>query len=307
MTFGILLSAGGLWVGHAAWRAHRQLVTLDVREVPLAEVLRKIESQIGTKIRAEKSVDARITLRVKAAPLRSVLDRIAQQAGARWSSVYAVYDSSRALKALDSAFRGDGELEPVGWMRVAPVFPSPDQLQREFDKSSPESDSPLLMDGDPGKMETPKETGPSASWQESRSPRRPAESGGGQRSMMFRVTPKGPVILQGGADEGIELWSPAELVAETSLSARISSNGATRDLAATADSAARTARAMNGKWTTYLAFRKSKLGIGFSGPSPGRQRLGLGGPGPGPNPNERFANLTPGQRVQQARQYLLER
>jgi hypothetical protein len=122
--------------------------------------------------------------------------------------------------------------------------------------------------------------------------------------MMFGATPKGPVIFRSPNGQ-IDLWSPEELVAETSLSARISSNGATRDLAPTADFATQTARAINGKWTTYLAFRKSNFGIGFSGPPPGQQHVGPGRPVP--NPNEPFANLTPEQRVRQARQHLPER
>lgn len=238
-----LLITGGLWFGHAAWHAHRQLVTLDVRDVPLADVLRKIESQTWTRIRAETSVDARITLHVKDSPLGLVLDRIAEQAGARWSTVYAVYDSSRALKALDSALRGDGKLEPVGWTRVAPNSPRLGQLREDHGPSSP-----LRSDSSP--------------------------------------------------DSTRSMWSPKELVAVTSLSARIRSNGPTRELVAAGDSAAQAARAANGKWTTYLAFRKS---IGFGGEPPGPKGLGQGGPSL--NPMEAFANLTPEQRVQQARQH----
>ena len=67
---------------------------------------------------------------------------------------------------------------------------------------------------------------------------------------------------------------------------------------ATAQTAAETAQKVKGKWTTYFALKKSMMGVGF-GPPPG--------PGPGmhlprPNPNERFARLTPEQRVEQARQ-----
>ncbi len=312
MTLGTVLAAGGLWLGHTAWRAHLQLVTLDVREVPLTDVLRMIERQTWTKIRAEKSVDARITLRVKDALLRSVLDRIAQQAGARWSTVYAVYDSSHALKALDSTLRGDGKLEPVGWTKVAPKFPSPDQLDKGMDKSTPRADlstdSPSLIDEKPEIIEGSKGSGPSVFWQGGKPPPPDAsEAAGGQRRTVFRVQPEGPVMLQGGPDGQIELWSPEELLVEGSLNARIGSDGATRDLAATADSAARTARAVNGKWTTYLAFHKWNLRIGFAGPPPGPPGFGPGRPMPRLNPNERFANLTPAQRVQQARQHLPER
>src|SRR5258707_388818 len=76
------------------------------------------------------------------------------------------------------------------------------------------------------------------------------------------------------------------------------------------------AKKVNGNWTTFLAFRKSAMGIGFRLPPAGGPG-GVGGPnGPrrpgGPdkpdfnpmkhNPNDRFARLTPEQRVQRARE-----
>src|SRR4051794_21336006 len=102
LTIAIVLGIGGTWFGRAAWRAHRQIVTLDVRKAPLAEVLRKIERQTWRKIRAEQALDARITLQVVNKPLSYVLDRLAEQAGAHWSTLYAVYTSADALHALDS-------------------------------------------------------------------------------------------------------------------------------------------------------------------------------------------------------------
>lgn len=111
---------------------------------------------------------------------------------------------------------------------------------------------------------------------------------------------------------------------ETPLSTRF----VEQDLAASTKSAAETAKKVNGKWTTFLAFRKSSMGIGFRLPPPGGP-MGLGGPnivrgpgglgetnisrGPGGsdsprfdpmkhNPNDRFARLTPEQRVQRARE-----
>ncbi len=266
---GILLAAGGLWFGHAAWRAHRRLVTLDVRDVPLGEVLRKIERQTWAKIRAEKSINARITLHVKDAPLRSVLDRIAEQAGARWSTVYAVYDSSRALKALDSALRGDSKLEPVGWTRLAPKFPSRDQLPRTGGpalllRSDSRADSPPQTEGKPK---------PSMRWRAGGPPPDPSGAAGGRPRLKPRMIVR----------------APEELVAQISLSARIISDGTKRDLAATPDSVAGAARAVGGKWTTYSAFRKSDLGIGL------------------PNVRQPFTDLTPQQRVQLARQHLLRR
>src|SRR5258708_1512931 len=120
LGLGALVVAARLWFGPGAWRAHHQLVSLNVRNAPLPEVLRKIERQPGKKIRAEKSLDARITLHVVAKPLLYVLDRLAEQAGAHWSTLYAVYDSARALGALDSALSSDGKPEPAGGTKLAP-------------------------------------------------------------------------------------------------------------------------------------------------------------------------------------------
>src|SRR5205085_892907 len=98
-----LLGVVGAWGTRLAWRAHKQIVSLNVRNAPLADVLRKIEWQTWKKIHAEKGLDARITLTLKDKPLAYVLDRVAEQAGAQWSTLHAVYDSRRALNKLKSA------------------------------------------------------------------------------------------------------------------------------------------------------------------------------------------------------------
>src|SRR5438874_5806736 len=115
-----IIAAGGAWGGRLAWRAHRQIVSLHVRNMPLAEVLRKIESQTWKRIDAENGFDARISLNLRDKPLSYVLDRVAEQAGAQWSTIYAVYDSKRSVVSLESALKGDGKLEPAGWTKIAP-------------------------------------------------------------------------------------------------------------------------------------------------------------------------------------------
>ena len=64
LGIGAVVVLGSVWVGRMAWRVHRQLVTLDVREMPLRDALRKVERQTWKKIRVEKALDARITLHV---------------------------------------------------------------------------------------------------------------------------------------------------------------------------------------------------------------------------------------------------
>jgi hypothetical protein len=123
-----LFLAGGFWLGRAAWRVHRQLVTLDVPNAPLAAVLRKIEWQVWKNIRAEESLaEVRVTLHVKDKPMSYVLDQLAVQAWARPSTLYAVYGTKHALQALDFSLQGDGKFEATGWTRIAPTPADSDQ------------------------------------------------------------------------------------------------------------------------------------------------------------------------------------
>jgi hypothetical protein len=124
-------------------------------------------------------------------------------------------------------------------------------------------------------------------------------------------------MMTGGPDGKMEMWSPEELVMETPLSKSF----AEQNLAANARSAMDSAKKVNGRWTTFFAFRKSPMGIGFRLPPVERDReagtIGTSGPRGTDglsephrpnfdpvkhNPNDRFARLTPEQRVQQARQ-----
>ena len=279
-----LLATGGAWFGRAAWRAHRQLVTLDVRERPLAEVLREIEWQTWRAIRAEKSLaDVRVSLRVTDRPLPDVLNRLAAQVGAHWSELFAVYHSSSALKGLDAALRGDGRFEPAGWTKVAPAPPDTN------------ADAPSLPGPPPGRG----------------------------HFMMIRPANDGETTIVQDGNGHTEIWSPEELLLESTLTAQLGDEQFRPG--ATAGAAARIARKVDGRWMTYFAFAKSSIGMGFAGVQSPRLGLTQGKPGSngpkdrlmtspagpaGPNfvtpppfnPNDRFANLTPEGRVQQARE-----
>ncbi|SPE61888.1 exported hypothetical protein [Verrucomicrobia bacterium] len=270
LGIGALLVVGGLWATRAAWRAQHQLVTLNVRNTPLAEVLRTIQRQTWTKIRAEQGLEARITLNVRNKPLALVLDRLAEQAGAHWSTLYVVYDSPRALQSLDSTLRADGKLGPAGWEKIAPNPPA-------FD--------PPGLDGARVLQPSGPNPNPSAPFQ-------------GQRRMIALQRDKnGPVFFAEGANGEMEVWSPQELLLQASMDPQ----GDTEHTEpATAESAAQLARKLHGRWATYMALRKSSLGVGMGdmpGPRPGLEAAK-------PDPNETFARLTPEQRVLRARQRL---
>jgi hypothetical protein len=116
----VALLASGL--GWRAWRVNRQLVTLAVRNAPLAEVITKIERQTRQKIRLDSRLDAKVTLDVKNMPLSKALDLVSEQAGARWGKTYAVYDADSALRGLEAVLRGETKLEEAGWTNLAPRF-----------------------------------------------------------------------------------------------------------------------------------------------------------------------------------------
>src|SRR5208283_3585815 len=96
------MAVATIWFGRLAWRAHHNLVTLNARNMPLAEVVSALERQTWEKIRFDKSMSARITLNVKDAPLGQVLDLVAERAGARWQKTFAVGASDSAMKKLES-------------------------------------------------------------------------------------------------------------------------------------------------------------------------------------------------------------
>jgi hypothetical protein len=265
----VLLAAVTIMAGRLAWRARHQLVSVDVRNMPLEEVLRKVERQTRKKIRAQQALNARITLHVHNKPLAYVLDRIAEQAGAHWSTLYAVHDSPEALRGLDSALRTDGKLEPAGWSKLAPHRPEMDGAN--VDGDGLEAGPAILADPSP-------DLGPPP---------------GQRRMIMVRRENGGPVVFFGGPKGQMEVWSPEQLVIETRLGKRL---GNDHGQSATAEAAADAARKLNAKWTTYFAFSKSAMGIGFSGqPRPGSDPLQR-------SPNDRFARLTPEQRVLRARE-----
>src|SRR5664279_1042677 len=111
---GLVVGVAGVCLAFKFWAEHRNLVTLHVRNVPLAEVVRMIESQSREKIRVDGKLAVNVTLDVENAALTNVLDQLAEQAGARWGKTYALYDSKAALNRLESVFLGDSTLDAEG-------------------------------------------------------------------------------------------------------------------------------------------------------------------------------------------------
>jgi hypothetical protein len=124
--FLILLGVGLLliWFTHAAVRAHQNLVTLNVRNADLKDVLRKIAWQTWEIILVNKQVQGKITLHVRNMPLEEVLKILADQTASRWTALYPLYTQSKSLAALKRAVRGEVDPAQNGWtnLSVRPLF-----------------------------------------------------------------------------------------------------------------------------------------------------------------------------------------
>lgn len=116
----VVLAVVLAWFSFLAWRAHSNLVTLDVRNMEVREVVRKIEWQTWELILVQKGVEGKVTLKVKKMPLNDVMAIVSDQTSSRFSAYYPLYSSSKSLKNFKQALRG--ELSPAqhGWTALQP-------------------------------------------------------------------------------------------------------------------------------------------------------------------------------------------
>src|ERR1044072_1794950 len=108
-------AAYGGWRVYLAWR---DLVTLDVRNMDVRLVVKKIERQTWENISVEKSVEGKGTLKVRRAPLQEVLRLIANQTFSRPTVIYPLYSNGRSLAALQQALRGEIDAATHGWTNL---------------------------------------------------------------------------------------------------------------------------------------------------------------------------------------------
>ena len=114
----VLLASGGGYVTWAAIRAHSNLVTLNVRDMEVRKVLGKIEWQTRETIVPDKNVKGKVTLNVKNVPLEEVLRIIGEQTSSRVSTFYPLYSSSKSMSMLQRALRGELEANFAGWTNL---------------------------------------------------------------------------------------------------------------------------------------------------------------------------------------------
>ncbi len=111
----ILLTFGTGWGAYAAYRAHLNLVTLNVREMDIRKVVSLVEWQTWEKIIVHHDVNGKVTLNVHNAPLERVLTILSEQTSSRWTGVYPLYSSRKTLAALQNLTSGNGSANTNGW------------------------------------------------------------------------------------------------------------------------------------------------------------------------------------------------
>lgn len=107
-----------LWGGYRAYRAHANLVTLNVHDMDVRRVVSKLEWQTWERIVVSKNVGGRVTLNVHSVPLEEVLNIVGLQTDSRWTRLYPIYSNSKSLATFKQVLLG--KLPPAGngWLAL---------------------------------------------------------------------------------------------------------------------------------------------------------------------------------------------
>jgi hypothetical protein len=106
------------WFAYTAYRARGNLVTLNVRDMEVRRVVKKIEWQTWESIFVHKDVQGKVTLNVRKMPLEDVLNIIDEQVESRWAAIYPLYSSGKSLAALKQSLRGEIDPATHGWTNL---------------------------------------------------------------------------------------------------------------------------------------------------------------------------------------------
>ena len=105
----VLATAWVAWQIYAGWG----LVTLDVRNQPLAKVLASISRQGGIDIASNLDPSTPVTVKVKRIPPVEALDIVAVRTDASWRLAYLGAPDEKSIDAALAAFRSGSEA--AGW------------------------------------------------------------------------------------------------------------------------------------------------------------------------------------------------
>jgi hypothetical protein len=117
----VLLAGALVWGGYCGWRAHKNLVTLNVRNLDVRKVVAKIEWQTWERIIVNQGVNGQVTLNVKRVPLDEVLNIIALQTSSRWTALYPIYRARKSAQAFNQVVQGTLPAAAHGWGNLEKV------------------------------------------------------------------------------------------------------------------------------------------------------------------------------------------
>jgi hypothetical protein len=107
-----------LYGGWAAYRAHRNLVTLDVRDMPIRQVVKKLQWQTWETIVVHSNLQGKVTMNVRKVPLEEALKIVDDQISSSHSVLYPLYSKGSALTSLKKALRGEVDPMSYGWTNL---------------------------------------------------------------------------------------------------------------------------------------------------------------------------------------------
>jgi hypothetical protein len=105
-----------LWGCYRAYRAHENLVTLNVHDMEVRRVVSKLEWQTWERIVVSKAVGGKVTLNVHNVPLEEVLNIVGLQTDSRWTRLYPIYSSPKSLASFNQVLLGNVPPSGNGWL-----------------------------------------------------------------------------------------------------------------------------------------------------------------------------------------------
>lgn len=326
---------GLAWAGRMAYRRYKNIVSIDVYNTPLSEVVRSLARQTGEMIIPPNGLDPKVTFTAKNLPLDTALDQMGRKNGFNWSRWHAVHGSGRALNQLETALRNRAKLDTAGWTNLAPqetmdgpmlggggqalvTRGKPVQIRlgpgdvKNGDVAAAVRDQMKAAGVDPAMMQ-----GSAMMREITADVDEKAGPEGGSKGMRHG-TPQIRMVTRTRDANGEmheEIWSPEHVVLDEKLESKLGEPPAAE---ASEEMAKQVAQKVKGRLTTLYVLSRGPGNLPFGGNvmrrfqgKPGDGTNGVAG-GPPPMPDiesvvrraeaEKFTQLTPEQRVQRARE-----
>jgi hypothetical protein len=118
-----LLGLVVLFVANIGWRiwSNWGLITIEVQDAPVAEVVRKLEKQGGVRLRTNLPAETKITMRVRNVSLMHAMEILSSVSGAGWSVAYFTAPTKGEIENALGTFATSDEV--TGWKRFSVPMP----------------------------------------------------------------------------------------------------------------------------------------------------------------------------------------